>query len=441
MKKRDLKNRITEAFESEKPDLRAKILASCEKEEQLPATAPAAQVIETPMRRPNYNMIFKRMAACAICLMLFISGLSIGLFIPNGDGGTVTPTDAETFVYLDVNPSIELRMDNKNKILECLAANEDAETILAVLKLEGADMNTALTAIVGSMYANGYLTEDSNSILISVDGKDEKTADTLLSDITSKINTVFENSGLECSIIAQRVEVDDELKQRAQENGVSVGKMHLVDKMVGGMDDFDAEDAPELADMSIKDLNLIYSTRPNKGGENDPFGKDISSGDIGGVVKQDDALTLLLVAIDIDRTEVEWYRVQAKPQNRQMVYNVSIRIKGDATTYEFEVDCQTGEVVKIDTNMPNINPPGRNGGAPQSETLPDEHEPNNQNTGAPSSGDGVQNAPSPDENEGEPQQGRKQSNDTTINRGQSKDDSNTFRKMPQSNVRDTPNQP
>lgn len=441
MKKRDLKNRITEAFESETPDLRAKILASCEKEEQLPATAPAAQVIETPARRPNYNMIFKRVAACAICLMLFISGLSIGLFIPNGDGGKVTPTDAETFVYLDVNPSIELRMDNENKVVECLAANEDAETILAGLKLEGVDMNTALTAIVGSMYVNGYLTEDSNSILISVDGKDEETTDTLLSDITSKINTVFENSGLECSIVAQRVEVDDDLKQRAQENGVSVGKMHLVDKMVGGMDDFDAEDAPELADMSIKDLNLIYSTRPNKGGENDPFGKDISSGDIGGVVKQDDALTLLLAAIEIDMAEVEWFRVQAKPQNRKMVYNVSIRVKGDATAYEFEVDCQTGEVVKIDTNMPNINLPGNSGGAPRSGTLPDEYEPNNQNTGDPSSGDGVQNVPSPDENEGEPQQGGKQSDDTTINGGQSNDDSNTSGEMPQSNVWDTPNQP
>ena len=440
MKKRDLKNRITEAFESEKPNIRAKILASCEKEEQLPATASASQVIETPVRRPNYNMIFKRVAACAICLMLFISGLSIGLFIPRGDGGTVTPTDAETFVYLDVNPSIELRMDNENKVINCLAANEDAETILAGLKLEGVDMNTALTAIVGSMYVNGYLTEDSNSILISVDGKDEKTVDALLFDITSKINTVFENSGLECSIIAQRVEVDDDLQQRAQENGVSIGKMHLVDKMVGGMDDFNTEDAPELADMSIKELNLIYSTRPNKGGENDPFGKDISSGDIGGVVKQDDALTLLLAAIDIDRTEVEWYRVQAKPQNRQMVYNVSIRVKGDATTYELEVDCQTGEVVKIDTNMPNTNPSGNSGGAHQSGTLPDEHESSNQNTGAPSSGDGVQNAPSSDENGGK-QQGGKQSNDTTINGGRSNDDSNTSGEMPQSNVRDTPNKP
>ncbi len=403
MKKRDLKNKITEAFESETPNLRAEILASCEREAQLPATAPAVQVREQPVRRPNYNIIFKRVAACALCLMLFISGCSFGLLIPNGDGGAVMQGDAETFVYLDVNPSIELWMDCETKIVECLAVNEDAKAILVGLKLEGVDMNTALTAIVGSMYVNGYFTEDSNSILISVDGKNDEVTNTLLSDITSKINTVFENSGLECSIIAQSVKVDDDLRQRAQENGVSVGKMHLVDKMVGGMDDFVAEDAPELADMSIKDLNLIYSTRPNKGGENDPFGKDISSGNIGGVVKQDDALTLLLAAIEVDWAEVEWYRVQAKPQhhngNRQMVYNVSIRVKGDATTYEFEVDCQTGEVVKIDTNMPNINPPGGNGGAPRTGTLPGIQEQNGQGSES-NSGGSAQNTRSPDENEG-----------------------------------------
>ena len=38
MKTRDLKNIITEAFECDAPDLRARIIASCEKEAQLPKT-------------------------------------------------------------------------------------------------------------------------------------------------------------------------------------------------------------------------------------------------------------------------------------------------------------------------------------------------------------------------------------------------------------------
>ncbi len=383
MKRRDLKNKITEAFEAEAPNLRSKILASCEKEAQLPVTASSVQVKKEPVKRPNYTMMFRRIAACALCLVLFISGLSIGLFIPNGIGDTVASGDAETFVYIDVNPSIELQMDGESKVVECLAVNEDAKAILAGLKLEGVDMNTALTAIVGSMYVNGYLTEDSNSILISVDRKNDEATDTLLSDITGKINTVFKNSGLECSIIAQKVNVDDNLKQRASENGVSVGKMHLVDKMVG-TDDFNAEDASDLADMSIKELNLIYSTRPNKGDGNDPFNNDISSGDIGGFVGQDDALTLLLAELEVERSELEWHRVKAKPQhnngNRQMVYHVSIRIKGDTATYDFEVDCKTGEVVKIDHDMPAVNTPGGSGGTPQSGTLPGTHGQNKDNT-------------------------------------------------------------
>ncbi|MDY3846001.1 MAG: hypothetical protein SOZ62_03725 [Eubacteriales bacterium] len=292
----------------------------------------------------------------------------------NGDSDAdALKANAAAVFTLDVNPGVRIYV-----IVACLSTNEDAKAILAGLKLECVDMNTALTAIVGSMYMNGYLTEDSNSILISVNGKDEETTDILLSDITSKINTVFENSGLECSIIAQSVKVDDDLKHRAQENGVSVGKMHLVDKMVGEMDDFCAEDAPDLADMSIKELNLIYSSRPNKGDENDPFKKDISSGEVGGFIKQDDALTLLLEEIELDKADIKWYWVQVKLHNRKMVYSVYIRVKDDATTYEFEVDCRTGEVVKIDNSMPNIKFPGINGGAPQAGTLPGTQEKNDQ---------------------------------------------------------------
>lgn len=381
MKKRDIKKRISQAYRSETPDLRARVLSSCRREAQEHSSAPVTQVRYQTRARQG-RVAFQRVAALALCLLLFVAGWSVGMLVPNGEGDAVS-VDAETFVYLDVNPSIELRMDGENRIVECLAANEDAEAMLAGLTLEGVDMNTALTAIVGSMYVNGYLTEDSNSILISVDGKDEGKTGALLSDITSKINTVFVNSGLECSIIAQSVKADDDLKQRAKENGISVGKMYLVDKMVGGMDDFDTEDVPELADMSIKDLNLIYSTRPNKNDENDPFSKDVSSGDIGGIVQQNDALALLLASIELDPTDIEWHQVQAKPQrhgeSRRMVYHVAIRVIGDASTYEFEVDCLTGDVVKIDANMPNIHP---------SDDMP-QHDSNNPNAIIPNSSDGT----------------------------------------------------
>ena len=372
MKKRDLKKRISEAYKAETPDLRSKILISCEKEQQMPVASPIKQSTYASEKRLNFNIVFKRVAAVAVCIMLFLSGLSLGLFMPEKEELTVSES-AVTFVYLDVNPSIELQIDTNSRIVECIAGNDDAKGVLADLDLKGVDMNTALTAIVGSMYVNGYLTEDSNSILVSVDSKDEGDHDTLLSDLTEKINAVFEKSAMTCSIIAQSVEVNDELKQRAQENGVSVGKMHLVDKMVGGLDDYDEDDAPELADMSIRELNLIYSTIPEKSEGKDSFDDDVYHGEVGGFVTQKDALTLLLKEIGVDIADVENYRVNAKMnfgESRQMVYIVSIRLKENTTVYEFEVDCKNGEVVKIDENMPGINIPESD---EDIDDIPDDH--------------------------------------------------------------------
>lgn len=367
MKKRDLKSKIIKEFASEVPDIRSKLLASCEKETQLPSSEPTPEMSDSPIKRPMFNVAFKRIAACALCLMLFISGLSVGFFIPKKD--TLSPIESvETSVFLDVNPSVELRMDTKNTVIECIAANTDAETVLSGLKLSGVDMNTAITAIVGSMYVNGYLSTDANSILISVDSKSEDKSNNFLTEITEKINTVFEKSGLTCSIIAQSVKVDDTLKQRAEENGVSVGKMHLVDKMIGKMVDLSDDDTTSLTDMSIKELSLIYSTRPEKDTDTDPFEKDVSAGEVGGYVGQKDALTLLLAEIKVDLSNIDWYRVYARLKhsngNRQMVYNISIRFNGDSSVYTFEIDPKNGEIVKIDSNMPDFSSPNGNGDGP-----------------------------------------------------------------------------
>ena len=361
MRKRDLKKIIYNSFGKETPDLKDKILASCEKECQ----EPKAVRVPAP-KKQRYYPIIKRIAVAVICLALFISGLSFGMLIPKrADTPTLAVADTETLVFLDVNPSIELKIDKNNAIIECIGANEDAKIILSGLKLDGVDMNTALTAIVGSMYVNGYLSADSNSILVSVDTKDEGTLDSLLTDISSKINGVFEKSGLTCSIVAQSVEVDDDLKQRANEHGVSVGKMHFVEKMVSGMDNYGDEDARVLADMSINELNLIYSTRPDKGTENDPFGKDVSHGDVGGFVKGEDALEILLAMLEIDKNQVKWYTSHAKYQQkdgkRQLIYKISVRFTDDESTYEFEVDCNTGEIVKIDHDMPGFTVPDGDG--------------------------------------------------------------------------------
>ena len=344
MKRRTLERKIFEAYKAETPDLINNIVKSCENEDQESASVVSRDSI-CFTQRFDTGLVLKRVCAAAACFVLFVFGMLLGR-ITQTDEGTVAARTAETFVYFDVNPSIELQMDGENKVVECLAGNADAEVVLSGLALDGVDMNTALTALVGSMYVNGYLTENSNSILISVETADSEKESMLLSDIAAKINSVFEKSAMECSIIAQSVKVDDSLKQRAQENGISVGKMHLLDKMAEGFGGLSENAIKKLSELSISDLNLIYLQKPFDGLTQM---EEFVSGAVNVAVSSEEAINSVLVEMGKSSDDVECYRVFFLPSSTgeyKVVYAVLVKLYDDKTIYKYEVDCQTGAVVK-----------------------------------------------------------------------------------------------
>ena len=65
------------------------------------------------------------------------------------------------------------------------------------------------------------------------------------------------------------------------------------------------------------------------------------------------------------KNQVEWYTSHAKYQQkdgkRQLIYKLSVRFTDDESTYEFEVDCNTGGIVKIDYDMPGFTVPDGDG--------------------------------------------------------------------------------
>lgn len=347
MKKRCLKKIISEAYRSEAPDLRAKVIAACEIESQEPRIEPAPKSDCHPEIRFNPNIVFRRAAAVTICLILFVSGLSLGTFIQKNDENIVTPTTTETVIYIDVNPSVELRMDSDNRIIDVIAGNEDAKIVLAGMELGGIDVNTALKAIIGSMYVNGYLTEASNSILVSINSKDNKVAGSFLQGITEKINSVFENSQMECAIIAQCVTVDEILIDSAAKYGISVGKMYFLNKITSSFKGIHEDALDIMSLLSINDLNLIYSQRQNADSENTD---EFIYGDAKIGITSDEALNNILTQIGKTKDDISKFRVFLRPSrsgNASLAYSVNIKLNNDSTIYRYEVDCQSGEVHEI----------------------------------------------------------------------------------------------
>ena len=331
MNKKDFKNEIKSAYNNDAPDLLSKIKASCSEIEQV------SNEYEIKMVESKKPLIFKRAIFSTCCVMLLFIGIIIGHFAIN-----TKSIYSETSIYLDVNPSIEIQLDNDDNVYKCIAVNEDAEAILDNIDLDGVKLNTALNAIVGSLYSNGYLSSDSNSILVGLNNNDDK----FLQSVTNEINNIFsKNNNINCSIIGQSFIPNDDMHKKAKECGVSVSKIHLVDKIIKDNRILTDDDIKDLSEMPIKDLNVMYSNnyKPEMNG-------DVIMGHPFGFIDRQTALNIVLehLKLSIDSfAEVhvfeDFNRGEFGP--KKMLYIVQVRVKNSNTIQSYLVDSVTGELI------------------------------------------------------------------------------------------------
>lgn len=347
MTERYLEDNLRDAIKSEMPkDLLGKIEDACAKEEQLEPT-PA----ETVVLHPRLPMWLSRLIGAAVCLLCLAVGIVGGALLR--PLSVLPKAESDARVYLDVNPSIELDVSEDDRVISYTALNTDAEAILAELSLEGVELNTAVTAIIGSMYVNGYLTLDSNSVLVSVDAEEDRSK-TLISNISTRISDMFKNSNMECSVIAQKVTPSDELKALAEENNVSIGKMELIDKLVTELEELTDADIGELVDMKIHELNFMYKNHEHSKDEgdhgDDRFNEDISSGTPGGYANIEDsivgALEGLLLKADSIISKSGKIGYQYIDGERRLVYTVTVQLDGEDFLRVFKFDCVSGELLE-----------------------------------------------------------------------------------------------
>ena len=177
-------------------------------------------------------------------------------------------------VSLDVNPSIELKVNRSEKVLVCTPLNEDAKAILADMgngaDLKGAKLDVAVNAIVGSLVRNGYLDSISSAIMISVEDKDTARAEKLQRELTSTVDGVLQTSESRASVLTQTLTQDAGLTQQARENSISTGKAALVNRVLAlnATLKFDA-----LAKLSVEELKDLAEA----GAPAMPIGKDAAA--------------------------------------------------------------------------------------------------------------------------------------------------------------------
>ncbi len=195
----------------------------------LPTSREDTQPITVIHTRKPYRRLVAAVAACVILL--------------GGVLGTLAYRDyhkVDAVIDIDVNPSIELKINHRDRVLSADAFNEDGERVLDGLKLKNAALDTAAAAIFRSMAVKGYV-EDASGILVTVQNNDEdKTAD-LRRQLNTGIGEALTEHNINASIVHQALSAFDEAKQFADKHGISTGKAAFILEMVERAPDLNAD--------------------------------------------------------------------------------------------------------------------------------------------------------------------------------------------------------
>ena len=249
-----MEQRLAAALEKTVPDDVSGVLSRCE--------ARKGTVINMETKKTTKRRWTSLIAACLAVMLL-----GGGLFYQRANA-------VASVVSLDVNPSIELKVNRSEKVLVCTPLNEDAKAILADMSngadLKGAKLDVAVNAIVGSLVRNGYLDSISSAIMISVEDKDTARAEKLQRELTSAVDGVLQTSESRASVLTQTLTQDAAREQQARENNISTGKTALVNRVltINPSLKFDV-----LAKLSVEELKDLAEA----GAPAMPIGKDAAA--------------------------------------------------------------------------------------------------------------------------------------------------------------------
>jgi len=317
MKNKEMKEKVKKAFEHATPDVLDSVIEDCKDQK--------GKVIL--MTKQNNRWIKRSLAVAAIFAVIIVGAFSIGRYRV---GHSIAST-----VSLDVNPGVEIKVNKENVVLEVKPINDDGEKVVDDLDFKGSKLDVALHALIGSMVKNGYITDFSNSILVSVEGKDETKNEELQSFVSAKIEEILSGSKLRGAVLSQKIHKDSEIEKLAAKYGISVGKAQVVNEIAKQNKNYDISD---LVKLSINELNLISEGKQI--GEVKSTGTASSKAYIG----KEKAKEVAFKKAGVKESEVRDLEVELDLEKGVLVYQVDFDTK--AYEFEYDINATSGKIVE-----------------------------------------------------------------------------------------------
>lgn len=315
-----IEERINTAVRNAAPDVLDQIYASCDEQK-----GTVISMDNTGFRRKRKWM---GTVIAAAFVLLVISGLAVNSWNINNK--------VQAKVILDVNPSININVNAREKVLSVEPLNEDGKKIIGDMDLKNTNLDVAINALIGSMLQNGYLTDMHNAILVSVENDDVDKGAKLQLKLVDVIEQMLKNSQFEPAVFSQTVPANQSIKELASRYNISDGKAALIDELIRKDNKLTFE---ELAPLSVHEIALIMESKDIDVKEVIKAGQASQKAYIG----KEKAREIAYAHAKVDSSRVSSEEIEFDIEDGIMVYDIEFRTGN--IEYEYDIHAVTGEII------------------------------------------------------------------------------------------------
>ena len=348
----ELERRLRTALDHAAPNDLEGVLSRCETGKG--TVIDMTNAVETKKKKRRWAPL-----AAAACLALVLVGGGGGYYYYSANNAVAS------LVSLDVNPSIQLEVNKNEKVLSATPMNDDGAEILDGMDLKGTQADVAMYAIIGSLLQHGYVDELANSILITVEDDDQARGEKLQQELTAQADAALANAQVNGAVLAQTLQNSEELSQKAQEYGISTGKAALIQAIVAGSNN--TKTFEDLVGLSINELNLLYTAQAPLEGQTSGNEQNTGAANAAPITPSGSASQSAYIGLEAAKeaalkhagfsaSDATFVEAEYDYDDGRMVYEVEFHVKG--TEYDYEIDAQTGAVVKYKNEQNGANTGG-----------------------------------------------------------------------------------
>lgn len=157
----------------------------------------------------------------------------------------------DSTIALDADSGIVITTNKQQQILSVKAYSAQAQKALNEMNLTNEKLENSVNQIVTAMIEQGYLNENSNVIMVSVENQNTAQASSLADSVDQAIKDSTTESSVAPTVVKQSVVNDTDSQSLADQYQVSVGKVNIMKEIAAADSSYNME---SLAAMSVTEL-------------------------------------------------------------------------------------------------------------------------------------------------------------------------------------------